>query len=135
MIRKTSSGRDRDIPPEPTSEELSLLVAGTHTRTRAGGVIKTYVLTRTREVFLAWVKAGGSGGGDRGGVGRKLQDCKYLSGVEDMRGVGFTSPLVEMLVIGGWENGRDDEFVEEGHKLISRYCLEKRVHSVPAVTV
>jgi len=86
------------------------------------GVI-TYVLARNESAFLIWLK--GCGGG------RSLQSCKSLVRVEQMKGLDFSSPARELLVINGWDTDASREKIDEGYRVISRYCHQKRVHDVP----
>lgn len=133
MIRKALIPNPHRLPEEiapaqeigPVHEHIAKWLTRTGT---GGGNKRTYVLARTREIYLIWVRSGGGGGA------RKLQDCNWLGGRVDMRGVSFTSPLVELVVVNGWDTGWTAEDRDAGFRLISRYCLEKRVHTAPLVT-
>lgn len=129
MIKKQSNVKPEAIKgtiapaPAPTPAPVPAAIART-----SGGVAirKTYVLARNERTFLIWIK-------ERSG-GRKLQDCKYISSVSDMQGIGFSDPTVELMVVHGWKEGRDIDFVESGYALISRYCLDKGVRMTPICT-
>lgn len=114
----------KPIPPPEGMEMKVVAVADgvIHSKPKDGR--KWYVLARSREWFLEYVRVVHAG---------NLLACNYISTVEQMRGLGFTSPLRELVCVDGWQTGRvdDEEFVSEAHRLIARYCLEKRVHTVP----
>lgn len=82
--------------------------------------IKYYVLARSQQDFLVWVK------GLDGKV--KLQDCNYIGTIAGMQGLCFASPEVELVALPKYFEGKGDEFFQEAARLISKYCLDKRVH-------
>jgi hypothetical protein len=83
--------------------------------------IRYMVLAYSMERFMEWVKR----------EERSLQACKYVGKVEDMKGVGFSSPLMELVALDEWWRGHDNYFANEGFRLIGLYCRDKRVHDVP----
>jgi len=87
-------------------------------RARSAG-IRYYVLCAREKDFARWVSESG----------HNLQACKCVSLPEQCVGVGFSSPLVELIVIRGWDKKGGAKWVEEGSRLMARYCLEKRVHT------
>lgn len=82
--------------------------------------IKYYVLARSQQDFLVWVKGLG------GKV--KLQDCNYIGTIAGMQGLCFASPEVELVALSGYFEGKGEEFLQEACRMISRYCLDKRLH-------
>lgn len=86
--------------------------------------VRTYVVAPNTDYFMQYVKV----------VKKNLQDCKPVTSVEGCRGLGFTSPLDELVVLSGWEQGKDIGWIDAVHHLISRYCQDKRVHDVPRYT-
>jgi len=57
-----------------------------------------------------------------------------VSTEESCRGIDFSTPLNELVIVNGWKRGTPTIFHEAVTSLASRYCLQKRVHEVPHYT-
>lgn len=93
----------------------------------SGRGIRYYVLCAGEEWFREFVVLSGL----------KLQECKYIRAEEDMMGISFSSPYVELIEVEGWAVGRvgSENLLNECFRFIAMYCRDKRVHKVPLVKI
>lgn len=78
---------------------------------------KYYVIAPSQGYFTRWVKK----------TGKNLQSCNYIGTIEGMYGLSFESPEVELVILAAAHHDKGEEFYQEACRLISRYCLDKRV--------
>lgn len=83
--------------------------------------VRTYVVSCSTEQFVEYMRQ----------TGKKLQDCKSLTMPEQCRGIDFTSPLNELVVLNEWWRKGESEWNDEVCRLVARYCRDKRVHEAP----
>lgn len=86
--------------------------------------VRTYVVARNNEHFIEYMRQ----------TGKKLQDCKSVVMPEQCKGIGFTSPVDELVVLSNWWRKGETEWNDEVCRLIARYCRDKRVHEAPSFT-
>lgn len=106
--------------PNPTPIPKHAIFVAQHPNAR-----KWWVVCASEPHFLRFVRE----------AGLRLSDCNYISAGFEPRGLGFSNPAVELVVLDGWWNRNDADYDEIVYWLKSRYCQDRRVHEVPSLNL
>lgn len=83
--------------------------------------MRYYVLASGLKQFGEWVEGK-----------ENYRKYVYLVTADQIPGIRFNSPDIELIALPGWEEGRNIEFITRGRNMIMNYCSEKNVKEVPS---